>query len=95
MSLPPRTADTLSEAIALSSPSGRISRRTREAASARLARALFGDAPIWPVLPPQPTKRERLLRQAAELRALAARGMSVRVFTKQAAALEIEAELLQ
>lgn len=40
--LPPRTADTMSDAIALSSPNGRMSKRSRAAAERRLAEALFG-----------------------------------------------------
>lgn len=40
--LPPRTADTMSEAIAMSSPSGRMSRRAYAQASRRLAESLFG-----------------------------------------------------
>lgn len=86
MSLPPRTADTMSDAIALSSPNGRMSKRAKKAATDRLARALFGD--YKEPAPPQPSKREVLLRQAARLRDLANRGMSVRKFNKEAARLE-------
>jgi hypothetical protein len=95
MALPPRTADTMSLAIALSSPSGRMSKRARQAAEKRLAVALFGESGLIPrALPPQPSKKERLLQQAARLRDFAARGMSVRKFTKEADRLDAEAALL-
>lgn len=41
--LPARTADTMSDAIALDSPNGRMSKRAKDAASRRLAVALFGE----------------------------------------------------
>lgn len=44
--LPPRNADTMSEAISLDSPSGRMSKRARNAANKRHHRALFGDGII-------------------------------------------------
>ncbi len=40
--LPKRTANTMSEAIALASPSGKMSKRARQAAEKRLSEALFG-----------------------------------------------------
>lgn len=92
--LPPRTADTMSDAIALSSPNGRMSKRAKEAAQKRLGIALFGEAGIPRALPPQPSERDKLLRQAATLRDLAARGMSARKFTKEADRLERQAALL-
>jgi hypothetical protein len=96
--LPPRTADTMSDAIALSSPSGRMSKRARAAASRRIAVALFGPgggtrADIMGTTP-QPSAREQLLQHAARLRDLAARGMSVRRFTREAAAAEARARAL-
>jgi len=96
MTLPRRTADTMSEAIALSSPNGRMSKRAHEAAMDRLGRALFGDG-VDNIRPrtPQPSERERLLRQAATLRDLAARGMSVRKFTREADGLEARAAQLE
>lgn len=42
MSLPPRTLDTMSDAIAIASPNGRMSKRAKEAAEKRLSEALFG-----------------------------------------------------
>lgn len=91
--LPPRTADTMSMAIALSSPSGRMSKRARAAAEKRLAEALFGTGGIPRPEPKQPSNKERLLQQAARLRDLAARGMRVSAFTKEAVRLEAEAAL--
>lgn len=83
MTLPTRTADTMSFAIALSSPNGRMSKRARAAAQAELGKALFGDYQP-PKLPPQPTEKERLIREAKQCRDLAARGMRPRAFIKQA-----------
>ena len=93
--LPKRTADTMSDAIALSSPSGRMSKRARKAAQDRLALALFGPSGMpGPKLPPQPSKAESLLREAKNLRELAARGMKPRAFKKEADRLEkLAAEL--
>jgi len=92
--LPPRSYDTMSDAIALSSPNGRMSSRARKAAEKRLALALFGKGGIPRSLPPQPSKAERLLRQARTLRDLAARGMSTAKFNREADRLEAEAAAL-
>lgn len=92
---PKRTADTMSEAIALSSPSGRMSKRARAAAQKRLGEALFGPGGLQRPVVPQPSKKESLLRQAKNLRDLAARGMSIRRFTKTAELLEAEAAALE
>lgn len=89
--LPRRTSDTMSEAIALSSPNGRMSKRARKAANDRLAKMLFGDGLSLKCATPQPSEKERLLRQAKTLRDLADRGMSTRKFTKEAERLEQEA----
>lgn len=94
MTLPPRTADTMSLAIAISSPSGRMSNRARKAAQRQLSVALFGEGGYQKPSPPQPTKKERLLQQAARLRDLAARGMRPRAFIRDAQALEAEAAAL-
>lgn len=40
--LPERNADTMSDAIAISSPNGRMSKRAHDAAMKRLAEKLFG-----------------------------------------------------
>jgi len=80
------------------SPSGHCSKRARAAALKREAARLF---------PPgfghhEPTEEEkrqetikRLRRSAANLRALAARGMSPRKFPREAAKLEAEATALE
>lgn len=81
------------------SPSGRVSKKARQAAMAREAARLFPPG-YWDR--PEPTEqeqrsadRERLLRSAANLRDLAARGMSSRKFNKAAEQMEIEAEALR
>jgi hypothetical protein len=90
----------MSEAIALSSPSGRMSKRARAAAEKRLVEALFGpggatrEAITGGALPTPLTKRECLLRRAADLRELAARGMCVRKYTRKAAEYEARAAAL-
>lgn len=92
---PKRTPDTMSEAIALSSPNGRMSKRARKAANDRLRNMLFGDSyPFKGEAQPIP-EYMRLLEQAARLRDLAHRGMSTRKFNKEAARLEAEAAALQ
>ncbi len=91
---PPRSADTMSEAIGMSSPSGRQSGRSRNAAQARLSRELFGEGGLQRAPTPQPSEKEKLLRQASTLRDLANRGMSVRRFNREADALELAASKL-
>ena len=86
--LPARTANTMSDAIAIASPNGRMSKRAHDAACKRLALDLFGPEGLQQERCPQPTARERLLRQAASLRELAARGMSSGKFNREAARLE-------
>lgn len=86
-----RSADTMSEAIALSSPSGRMSARARRAAEKRLWQQLFPDG-LPARTTPQPTAREQLLHQAQDLRELANRGMKPRAYRKRAAELEAQAE---
>jgi hypothetical protein len=90
--MPGRSLDTMSEAIALSSPSGRLSRRTRRAAVERLRRALFSGVDVRGSVA-QPSARTALVRHAAELRALAARGMKPRAYVKRAEELEALAQL--
>lgn len=94
MPTPRRTADTMSEAIAIASPNGRMSKRTHDAACKRLSAALFGPDGLRREEVPQPTERNRLLTQAKRLREMAALGMSPRKFTKEAARLEAAAEAL-
>ncbi len=84
--------DTFVDIIALTSPSGRMSKRAFKAAQARITKELFPDGLAAPSCP-QPSKAERLLRQAAELRSLAARGMKPRSYLRKAEALEREAAI--
>ena len=93
MNLPPRTSDTMVDAIALSSPSGRMSNRARKVAERRLALALFGEG-LVPTERPKADPKESLIRRAKELRELAARGMSRRTFTREAERLEAQAEVM-
>ncbi|UYO50288.1 hypothetical protein KQX64_06860 [Rhodopseudomonas palustris] len=95
-SYPKRTADTMSEAVALSSPSGRMSQRGRAAAEKRLGAALFGDGGLQrPGLPPQPSEKQRLLEHAGRLRELANRGMRRRAFIREAEECERRAAALE
>lgn len=89
--LPERNADTMSEAIALSSPNGRMSKRAKEAAQERIRVALFGREGLALPQATQPTEKESLMRQAATLRDLASRGMCPRKYIKRAEALERKA----
>lgn len=75
------------DAIALASPSGRISKRALKAAQERIRRDLFGDGLNRPA-PTQPPERDRDLATAQEYRRLAARGMSPRKYRKVAGELE-------
>ncbi len=75
------------------SPSGKMSKRVRENYLERFRVELFGEKGMpSPGLPEQPSKRDRLLREATELRALAARGMKPRAYIKKAMELEAEAQ---
>jgi len=79
------------DALALASPSGRMSKRALKSAQDRIAQQLFGDPTCGGLKKealPQPTEREYLLSKAASLRDLAARGLSVRKFAKEATRLE-------
>ncbi len=92
MPLPIRTADTMSMVIGMTSPSGKMSKAAKRRAKRQLEVALFGQKGFNEVvanrLPAQPSEKERLAREAKDLRDLAARGMKVRAFTKQAEILE-------
>lgn len=91
MALPPRTADTMSDAISLSSPNGRMSKRAKLAAQEALRVKLFGRQGLQrPVLTQQPNKAQKMRWRIRDLRAMAARGMSVRAFTKEADSMEAE-----
>lgn len=83
--------DTMVDAIAMSSPSGRMSKAQRKRNHDRLVKMLFGEeglSALAPKLPPQPTDKERDLRHAKFLRELAARGMKPRANIKEAERLE-------
>lgn len=85
-----RTADTMSEAISLSSPSGRVSQLARRAAQERLRVALFGQAGLQRASG-SPHTPESLRSYAATLRDLADRGMRPRAHRKLAAELDAQA----
>jgi hypothetical protein len=89
-----RTLDTMSDAIALSSPSGHMSARARKQALARLGQALFDGVDLHH-LPPQPRPSERLRQQAQTLLDLAARGMKPKAYPREAARLLAQAAQLE
>ena len=60
MTEPKRTLDTMSEAIALSSPSGRMSKRAKDLAVKRLGEALFGPGGLQPPTCQQPNRVQYL-----------------------------------
>lgn len=93
--LPDRDASTMGEAIALSSPNGRMSERARSAANERLRQSLFGKDGLQKELPEQPTEAAALRRQATELRGIAERGMNARSYLKKAQELERQAASLE
>lgn len=79
----------------LLSPSGRMSQRARWAALAREYKKMFPPALLALMAEvPQEGTRDYLLRRAAELRSLAARGMNSRTYSRLAATLEKEAAKL-
>jgi 5-methylcytosine-specific restriction endonuclease McrA len=75
----------------LLSPSGHMSKAARARALERTRVELFGPAGLAAPTGPKVDPKQNLLREAALLRDLAARGMSVRKYTKQAEKLEAEA----
>jgi phage gp29-like protein len=93
--LPERTADTMSDAIAMSSPSGSMSKQAHDQAVKKLSVALFGDKGLAkPSGPEQRPESELLRTQAKQLRELAKRGMKPRAYVKKADELERKADLL-
>ena len=86
--LPPRRGDTMVEILALTSPSGKMSTRAMEAAQKRISTELFGPGGMPAPTVKQPSEAETLLRQAQELRDLAARGMHPQAYIAQAEDLE-------
>lgn len=92
------SARTMGEAIALSSPSGRMSKRARAAAEKRFVAMLNEDygPPPTPPTPVHADNSPALLRQrAADYRRYAAGGMRPRAFLRDAAALEDRANKLE
>ncbi len=75
------------DAIALTSPSGKISARALKSAQGRIRQELFG-AGLGRPQAVQPTTRERDLATAAEYRELANRGMRPRKYRHLAEQLE-------
>ena len=88
MEMPKRTLDTMSDAIAMSSPSGRISKAASRRADKRLSLALFGPNGLPYPSCDQPSKRDIDLRYAKELRTLAKRGMCTRKYNRMADKIE-------
>jgi hypothetical protein len=84
-----KSGETMTDAIALSSPSGRMSKRARNAALARLGSALFSG--YTPAPRPVESERDNCLRRAKDFRDMAARGMKPRAFLKEALRLEARA----
>ena len=74
----------------LLSPSGKMSKAARKRAIQRESSRLFEGVNISPKIE-QPTEKEYLLRQASQLRELAARGMKPRAYLKRALELEEKA----
>lgn len=74
----------------LHSPSGKMSKQARAAAMKRETAQLFAGVELNPPVP-QPSKRERLLYWAAELRKLADNGFRPKYHRKHADRLEAEA----
>lgn len=75
-----------SDAIALSSPSGRLSKAARKRAEERIRVQLFGTEGLQIPDCPQPSEREADLRQAARLREFAT--LHPRKYIKEAERLE-------
>lgn len=90
--LPERTPDTMSEAIALSSPNGRISKSARAAANKRLSEALFGPGGLPYPSCPQPSDKEYYERKAKEFRELAAMGVQPKRMIREAEKMEAKAK---
>ena len=89
--------DTMVEAISMSSPSGRVSGRSRRAAARRIREELFGGAapPIKSKLPEQPDEATFIRRRIATLTELAERGMSPRKHMKEVRRLKERLDRLE
>jgi hypothetical protein len=93
--LPPRSANTMSDAISVSSPNGRVSKRSQAAAQERIRQELFGKDGLQLPAVAQPSEADALIRKAKGLRELAARGVKPRAYIKQAEEWERQAEALK
>ncbi|HDZ27368.1 hypothetical protein LCGC14_1184160 [marine sediment metagenome] len=76
------------------SPSGKISKRSKDAYMKRFVKELFGPDGLQPPQCQQLTEKERLLRNAGMWRDLANRGMNPGKYNKQADEAEAKAALL-
>jgi len=76
------------------SPSGTESKRSQQAAKERTRRELFGNGLPHPTSE-QPAEADRLRREAAQLRALAERGMNPRAYRRKADELDAQADRLE
>jgi hypothetical protein len=88
-----RSFNTMSEAIALSSPSGRMSKAARKRAEERLRHTLFDGITFHTVT--QPSDKEYYMRKAQEFYALASRGVKPIAYRKEAQRLERLAQSLE
>lgn len=70
-----------------------MSKRAKNAALKTLSTQLFADVQLAPVAP-NTDRVAQLQRQVADLRRMAAGGMSPRKFTKQADALQAQLDIL-
>jgi hypothetical protein len=85
-----RSWDTMSEAIALSSPSGSMSKRARKAAEQRLLKMLHESMPPPTPRDPRPGKISQLESRILILKGFVERGYRPRVHAKELAKAEAE-----
>lgn len=81
--LPKPTSSTMSEAIAMSSPNGRMSKRAKDRTTKRLGKALFGDWTPGVRHEPKIAKRISDLYHVLRLMELVNRGMKPRKYPKE------------
>jgi hypothetical protein len=95
--LPERSADTMSDAIAMSSPNGSMSKRAQEAAQERLRQDLFGKDGLQISAPTvtDANKARQLRARAEQLRNMANGGFKPRVHRAEADRLDSEAAALE
>jgi len=77
------------------SPSGHVSKRSKDAADERNRVALFGPGGLKGPQVEQPSEKTRLLKKAGELRDLASRGMKPRAYLAHAEKLENMAKQIE